>query len=471
MTGDGTTLPLGDLQAALREACGITLSPGIRAILGEALHRAAGAVGVGPEAFLGAIRAREARAVTALVEAAVVGETYFFRHPEQLAALRSAVFDRARADHPLSIWCAGCATGEEAYTLAMISRDAGRAGAGDRILATDVSGRALVVARAGTYGEWSMRRIDPALRARHFEERPPRVAVRAAIREMVEFRRHNLVRDPPPTQGQDLVVCRNVLIYFDAPTASAVVARLFEAVRPGGVLLLGPVETPFAEGLEAERIELDGPILFRRPEKGAAPRKAASRPRGGHASSRALAVPARARSGHAPARKVTPPAPAQRRPPASREIGIPAAVRPGPKEPAAMLDAARDAARRGDLGEAERLARASAAAHLCPESWLLVAAVAEARGELAEAFECVRRALYLDPSLAMGHAALVQLHAREGRPEEAERARRNALAAIEDLDEATPLRGVEPITAGALRSALGHAKGAARRTGAAGRRG
>jgi chemotaxis protein methyltransferase CheR len=80
---------------------------------------------------------------------------------------------------------------------------------------------------------------------------------------------------------------------------------------------------------------------------------------------------------------------------------------------------------------------------------------AEARGDVAGAVEAVRRALYLDPGLAMGHAALVPLYGQLGLTDDAARARRNALEAISGLDDGAPLRGVEPVTAGALRSALG----------------
>ena len=92
---------------------------------------------------------------------------------------------------------------------------------------------------------------------------------------------------------------------------------------------------------------------------------------------------------------------------------------------------------------------------MCPESYLLLAMAADARGDLGGAIDALRRALYLEPGLAMAHAALVPLYARTGRHDEAARARRNALEAVAGLDDGAPLRGVEPITAGALRSALG----------------
>ena len=173
--GAPATAGVEDAERALRDACGITLTEGLRTTLGEAVRRAARAVGLDPDAFRAQLRARDARCLTALIEAAVVGETYFFRHPEQLDAVREVLLRPAPRDLPLRIWSAGCATGEEPYSIAMLLRDAGRAGCRNRILGTDVSARALAVAAEGSYGAWSLRRLDPAACARHFEGEPPQV--------------------------------------------------------------------------------------------------------------------------------------------------------------------------------------------------------------------------------------------------------------------------------------------------------
>jgi len=448
-------VPLGEVERVLEEACGLTLSPGIRRTLGDAFMRAARELRLAPEAFLIKLRAREHRAVTTLVEAAVVGETYFFRHPEQLVLIRQLAIGAASRDRPLSIWSAGCATGEEPYTLAMELVDAGRIGLGDRILATDVSSRALAVAKEARYGEWSLRRLDPAVRNRHFESHPPQVEVRPEIRAMVELRRHNLVRDPAPALGFDLVLCRNVLIYFNPPTAALVVEKLAVSLAPGGVLVLGPVETPLAVGQDLERVELDGVTAFRAPGGRPLPKAlvrsredAPGAPAPVHSLFDRRNGAAGAKSPGAGARPAATPPPVK---PAPAKIAPPPPAAAPAREP---LEAARDAARRGDLSAAEELARAAAARELCPEAWLLVSMAADARGDLAGALDAARKALYLDPSLALGHATLVSLFIRLGLPEDAARARRNALEALAGLDDAAPLRGIENITAGALRNAL-----------------
>ncbi len=451
MRSAAAALPLPDLERVLEQACGVALSPGVRQTLEAAFLRAAREAGAGADTFLRRLLGAEPRAVALLVEHAVVGETYFYRHPEQLAILTRELFLPRPLDRPLSIWSAGCATGEEPYTLAMLLAEAGRSGAGDRILATDVSARALEAGRHGHYGEWSLRRLEPGLRTRFFRPAGRALAVTPEVRAPVEWRRHNLVTEPPPAAGFDLVLCRNVLIYFSAATATAVLGRLAEAVRPGGWLVVGPVEIPLAAGLDLERHDAPGATLLRRPGRAAPrppPRRAAPRPAG-------LAPPA------------PPPAPP---PVAAAHAAVPEAGgeaccgRPTWDECTRGFGEAHRAARRGDLALAEALARRVAERHLCPESYLLLAMAAEARGADAEAADAVRRALYLEPGLAQGHAALVTIYGRLGRPDEAARARRNALDALQGLDDDTALRGVEPLTAGALRQALSDGPGATART-------
>ena len=134
--GAAPGLPLEELERVVEGACGLALSPGVRRTLLEGFLRAARDAGSAPEPFLRRVLAGEARSVAALVEQAVVGETYFFRHPEQLAALAGLLGEAAPGGRPLTIWSAGCASGEEPYGLAMLLLEAGRGGVADRILAT-----------------------------------------------------------------------------------------------------------------------------------------------------------------------------------------------------------------------------------------------------------------------------------------------------------------------------------------------
>lgn len=257
----GSSLPLAEVARVLADAAGVSLGDGLDHALAAGLERAAAALGSDPAALARRVVARDPVAITALVEHAVVLETTFWRHPEQLSVAARALSSRLGA---LRIWSAGCATGEEPYSVGIALLETGRRSPGDAILATDVSERALQAARAATYGERALRRLPVDLAARWLEPGKPRRVV-PELRALVRFERQNLVRDPAPAAVPfDLVLCRNVLIYFERETAAAVLHRLVGALAPGGLLVLGPVELPLARALDVEWVEEGGATLLRR---------------------------------------------------------------------------------------------------------------------------------------------------------------------------------------------------------------
>jgi chemotaxis methyl-accepting protein methylase len=207
--------------------------------------------------------APDARAWQTFTEALLVHETYFFRHPDQLRLLAEVLLPRLlqqRLDAgstEVRIWCAGCASGEEVYTLALLLRAAIATSALPRlaawhvtILGTDLSEQTLEVARAGTYalvaGLNSFRDV-PDYARHHFEAiftaAETSWSANAEVRRLTRFVRHNLVIDPPALRDVDLAVCRNTFIYFDEAQMRSALASLEVALRPGGALLLGPAET------------------------------------------------------------------------------------------------------------------------------------------------------------------------------------------------------------------------------------
>lgn len=256
---------LAEVARALAAETGLSLATGLGATLRDAVERAAEDACLPPQRLAARVAAGDPDALAALVERAAVRETSFWRHPEQLAALARRV--RAHPA-PLRLWSAGCATGEEPYGLAMLLLEAGRAA--DRILATDLSARALDAARRAAYRPRTLRRLPPELAGRWLSPAGPDGArtVREEVRARVELARHNLVRERPPGPAFDAVLCRNVLIYFDPAVAAAVLRTLLEAVRPGGWLVLGPVELPLAAGLPVEWVEDGAATLLRRPAPG-----------------------------------------------------------------------------------------------------------------------------------------------------------------------------------------------------------
>ncbi|MDH5676138.1 MAG: hypothetical protein OEZ06_28705 [Myxococcales bacterium] len=173
-----------------------------------------------------------------LIEAATVPHSFLFRDPEQLWEL-SACIERLPRERPLEVWVPGCANGEDAYSVAMLALAQRRE---VRILATDVHDSALKRARAGRYNAWSCRHLPERLWC-HLARRADGTAnVTDALRACVRFQRHSLLDAPPGASGGgrwDVIVCRNVFIYFEPGDVRRLVAQLSAALAPGGLLVLG----------------------------------------------------------------------------------------------------------------------------------------------------------------------------------------------------------------------------------------
>jgi chemotaxis protein methyltransferase CheR len=175
----------------------------------------------------------------------VVGFTRFFRDEECFRELERVWVPELfkMAGGGLRVWSAGCCAGAEAYSVAMVLEDVAP-GAGHRVLATDVSVVSLEAGRRGEY-EWdALRPLSVRRFARYFRQCGGRWAVSDGLRRVVEFRRHDLLRDPYPG-GMHLVACRNVLVYLKAEASRRVLEGLAGALVPGGMLFVGkkdPVE-------------------------------------------------------------------------------------------------------------------------------------------------------------------------------------------------------------------------------------
>jgi len=185
-----------------------------------------------------------------VVEALLNNETYFFRDKPTFDQLPQEILPelaRRRSNvKRLSIWSAGCSTGQEVYSLAMLFAEQKERWHGWTIelLGTDVSHRAVNAARSGLYSQFEVQRgLGVAQMLRHFEETAYGWQIREDTRRMVHFRQHNVLGPHPGRQPFDLVLCRNVLLYFDRTTRAAAFERLASAVMPDGFLMLGAGET------------------------------------------------------------------------------------------------------------------------------------------------------------------------------------------------------------------------------------
>lgn len=234
------------------------------AILPDAIRRVAQQLGE-PELVLRRAQQRDRTVVHALCQAVSVGETFFFRHPEQFRYLASTFLPELLAAGRTSVraWSAGCATGEEAYSLAACLLELLPLGVSVEVFATDLLERNLAAARAGVYGLWSQRPSGPLLHAVFRELSTDRVAVLDRVRAATRFAEHNLL-DPAPGEFE-IIFCRNVLVYFSPEAARTAVQHLAGALAPGGALFFGSMDVsePPPDLVPAGQPELQ---IFRRPD-------------------------------------------------------------------------------------------------------------------------------------------------------------------------------------------------------------
>jgi len=221
----------------------------------------------------------------AFVEALTIGETHFFRLGRQFDALGERVLPALllarQATRRLRVWSAGCSTGEEAWSLAVLLEQVVPPGWDATILATDVDEAALEHARRGIYGARSLRETPDWVRSRWFTATDDGWEVGARLRRRVRFARSNLADDLlPPVEpgpgGFDLVVCRNVLMYFTAEARARTAARLSHCLAPGGWLAVAPAELSPATFPDLAVRHFPDAILYQRPEPAGVPDASAS---------------------------------------------------------------------------------------------------------------------------------------------------------------------------------------------------
>jgi chemotaxis protein methyltransferase CheR len=271
------------LAALLLERAGLKITPDGFHSLRLALSTRMPAVGItDPEIYVQRLRElggeQELRALLPLV---TVGHTEFFRDPKQFKALERFILPQllAKARRELRrvyIWSAGCATGEEPYSVAMVMSELGALPMEVDLWATDLNLAAIEAAKLGRFTVRRVGNMAPDRIERFFKPVEEGFEVHPALREYVRFDGLNLAApsfNEMVTPGSlDLILCRNVIIYFDLPTIRGLMDRFLHALRPGGLLFLGYSESLFKVYDRFEMIEVDGAFVYRRPlleQKGA----------------------------------------------------------------------------------------------------------------------------------------------------------------------------------------------------------
>jgi chemotaxis protein methyltransferase CheR len=355
-----------------------------------------------------------------LLDGVTVQETQFFRNAPQMDALRKRVLPEllrraAGRDRPLTIWSAGCSTGEEPYTLAMLLLELSpmlATQAQARIVATDVSAGALRAAERATYTGRTLDTAPPMVRDRWFDELPGgAMVVKDAARRLVELRMHNLVTEPPPfAPGEvDLIVCRNVTIYFNRATTGTLVGSFHDVLAEGGYLVLGHSETLWQVSTAFSLVPVGDAFVYRR----------------SHDSRHGAPAPARRRAPVAAGNVLVAPSP-------SRHAK---AVEAGGTT---LLASARAHLLTGDYAAAS--AAADAALRIDPllaPAYVVLGRAYSSLGQDAAAVEPLRKALYLDPAGGDAHFLLAGSLARLGQHSAAAVSYRAAAGSLAQLDELT----------------------------------
>ncbi|MEA2670349.1 MAG: chemotaxis protein methyltransferase CheR [Chloroflexota bacterium] len=266
-------------EAALERAIGLRPEAAMRGRLERCLVEAAAAAAAEVLDFAG--RLTDGSPETQLLcDLVTVQESWFFREEAHFAALAAHLRGHC-AGRPVTVWSAGCANGQEAYSLAMTLAESPVSSW--RVMATDISTRALARTAAGRYSERELRGLDPRLRARHLRPVPGGFEVHPELRERVEVRRNSLTEDAPPGPpgGLEVIFCRNVLIYLRDQQAAALLARFAAHLAPGQLLFLASSDAGGSAPPGFEVVRLGDAFVHRRSGAGTAPaprHRAAARP-------------------------------------------------------------------------------------------------------------------------------------------------------------------------------------------------
>ncbi len=258
MSHDQLDAVVDQVTKLLNAQIGLRPEPTLRGRLRRCIRDEAAATGTELTTYAGTLTQPDA--LQRLLNRITVQETSFFRHLEHFEVLARDVLPHL--SQPVTIWSAGCANGQEAYSLAMVLEEQGIAG---NVIASDLSTAALQRTDAGRYALREVSGLSPARLARHMTHSGKGWQVNDAIRNRVSTMRHNLV-DPSPDRVRtaQVVFCRNVLIYFSPDHTRAFLDQLADALPRGGYLFLGSAESIWPVSDRFETVRIDETFIYRR---------------------------------------------------------------------------------------------------------------------------------------------------------------------------------------------------------------
>lgn len=384
-----------------------------------------------------------------LLNLITINETSFYRFPGQFEALVDTVLPelaegRTGDNHIMRLWSAGCSTGEEPYTLAMNWVDSGLEQQGWRaeIMGTDVSTRALAMAKAGLYPARALLNVPEDVVRRHFVEVDGSYRVAQHVRRLCDFTYQNLIKEPYPLAlmgGWDVIFCRNVTIYFRLESTKRVVGNLFNSLNEGGYLFIGHSETLGAVSDDFELVEIGGVFVYRKPRR-TLPLPVlcppAPLPRTPRAAPRPPRKTLRAEPEGEPTAAEDPLSTARRQMAEGRSAHALATVEELLATDRFNVEAHLVAARiHADAGEYEQAIaacmRALAINPLLPGARYILGLIHQRQGDAVRAVSELKKTVYIDPDFALAHLTLGNIYKAEGHFREACRAYENALRALD----------------------------------------
>ncbi len=404
----------------------------------------------------------------ALVAELTIGETYFFRHKEQFDALRDIilpdVIERNRALKRLRIWSAGCATGPEPYSIAiMLERDFGAKIADWHVtvLGTDINQKFLARARDGRYDPWAFRVMPDDLRESCFTQVGNQWQINAEYKRFVKFQYHNLTTSKFPSiidniAGFDIIICRNVIIYFSPETIEALIPCFHETLGNGGWLIMGHAEPNQQLFRDFRTVNTEGAVLYQRVDgyqpptvTRILPDMVAPTPKPASSTLSKISVLDVRRPAASPLRSSPPPRP---RPP------VAASPPPTPVPSSGQGESVARIRQLADGGQWDAAAAAcDALLALTPmDAWVHFyrAMIFEQVGQADECEKALRRAIYLDRKLVLPHYHLGLFLLRRDDATGASRAFRNVQTLLKDRPDDGLVADGDKIMVGQMRDAV-----------------
>lgn len=407
----------------------------------------------------------------AFIASLTVVETYFFRNRPQFEALEQYILPdliaRRRDIRRLRIWSVGCASGEEPYSLAILLRRAfpDLAGWAVTILATDINRNALAKAQRGLYTAWSFRDAPPELQTQYFTPRGAQFELAPEVRSQVTFAYLNLAEDVYPsaltdTLDMDLILFRNVLIYFGEAMARRVVDRLYDALADGGWLLVGHAEPSITLFSRFAGRSFPGAVAYQKVAAGQQPAVCGDAASQARAPARPPVGATRKREPRPALHLLRPDAPpsgiAARAPTQAhrKKEGRPLPASDG--DLIARYHTIKQLADQAQLASAQRsVAALVEQAPLFAPAYYLQGLILQEMGDAEGALAALRRCVYVDAGFVMGHLALANLYAFSGQPERARRHRAQIVRLLAAAPPDDPIPEGDGMTVGELLKTIG----------------